>query len=216
MITRLLAIRHGETPWNRERRYQGQEDVPLNAAGLAQALCVAEALADTAIDAIYTSDLARAAQTAAALARVRAMPASVDKGLREQHFGIFQGLTGEEIAQRWPQASAAWHRRDADFGPVDGETRHAFSQRCVLTIEHIAMAHVGQTIAVVCHGGVLDCLYRSATGLPMTAPRTWSLDNAAISHLTHGAEGFEIVSWGNTQHLSPAADGPSVEHFPAP
>lgn len=77
MTTRLLAIRHGETPWNRERRYQGQEDVPLNEAGLAQARCIAAALTDTAIDAIYTSDLARATQTAAELAQLRAMPMRV-------------------------------------------------------------------------------------------------------------------------------------------
>ena len=216
MTTRILAIRHGETPWNRERRYQGQEDVPLNEAGLAQARSIAAALAGTAIDAIYTSDLARATQTAAELAQVRAMPMLVDSDLREQHFGVFQGLTGEEIAQRWPEASASWHRREADFGPSGGETRNAFSQRCVQAIERIALTHEGKTIAIVCHGGVLDCLYRAAARLPMDISRTWSLDNAAISHLVHGTDGFAILDWGNTQHLPRAPADELVEHFPAP
>ena len=216
MTTRILAIRHGETAWNRERRYQGQEDVPLNEAGLAQARNIAVALAYAAIDAVYTSDLSRAEQTARELAQALALPLRVDPQLREQHFGVFQGWTGEDIARKWPDASAAWHRRDADFGPADGETRQAFNQRCVGAIERIAQELNGKTVAIVCHGGVLDCLYRAASQLPMDTPRTWSLDNAAISHLTHNSNGFTLVDWGNVQHLGPAPNDDLIEHFPAP
>lgn len=130
LSTHIIAIRHGETSWNRTGRYQGQEDIALNAAGLVQARSIATALADTSVDAIYTSDLARARQTAAELALSLAVPSVSVVELREQHFGLFQGWTGAEIAQRWPDASDQWPRRVAEFGPEGGETRCAFSRRC--------------------------------------------------------------------------------------
>lgn len=215
-LTQLIAIRHGETSWNRAGRYQGQEDIALNDAGFAQARDIAQALADTPLDALYTSDLRRAYQTAAELALVAAVTPIWVPGLREQHFGVFQGLTGSEIAQRWPQASALWHQRAADFGPHGGESRNAFSQRCVASLERLAQAHPGASIAVVCHGGVLDCLYRAALGLPMDVPRTWTLENASINRLTYGPDGFALVQWGDTSHLQRAAADDMTEHFPAP
>ena len=105
-LTQLIAIRHGETSWNRTARYQGQEDIALNEAGFSQAHDIAQALSQTPLDALYTSDLKRAYQTAAALA----LPAVCLPELREQHFGVFQGFTGTEIAQRWLNAWRVWHR----------------------------------------------------------------------------------------------------------
>lgn len=215
-LTQLIAIRHGETSWNRSGRYQGQEDIGLNDTGFAQARDIARALADTALDALYTSDLQRACQTAAELAQGAAMTPIEIPGLREQHFGVFQGLTGGEIAQHWPQASALWHQRAADFGPQGGESRNTFNRRCMASLERLAQTHPGATIAVVCHGGVLDCLYRAALGLPMEAPRTWTLENAAINRLSYGPDGFSLVQWGDTSHLQRAAVDEITEHFPAP
>ena len=215
-ITNLIAIRHGETHWNRTRQYQGQEDIELNEKGFAQARDIAQSLAQTSLAAIYTSDLKRAHQTATEIALAAGMTPQRVAELREQHFGIFQGLTGDEVAQRWPDASDQWQRRVADFGPAGGETRNAFSRRCVAAMNQLARAHVGSTIAVVCHGGVLDCLYRAASGLPMDTPRTGSLENAAINRLTHNAQGFAIRSWGDTDHLNRDTADDIVEHFPGP
>lgn len=214
--THILAIRHGETDWNRTRQYQGQEDIPLNDKGLAQAREIAKSLIGTRLNALYTSDLKRAYQTAAETAQLLAITPKLVPGLREQHFGVFQGHTSDVVAQRWPEASAKWHRRDADFGPEGGETRNAFSRRCVSAIRELARSHAGQTIAIVCHGGVLDCLYRAAKGLPMDTPRNWALENAAINRLDFDAAGFAIVSWGDTAHLSRDASDEMVEHFPGP
>ncbi len=214
--THIIAIRHGETDWNRTRQYQGQKDIELNDKGFSQARDIAESLALTALDAIYTSDLQRALQTATEIAQPLGMTALLVPGLREQHFGVFQGLTGEEVAKRWPDASAQWHRRDADFGPDGGETRNAFSHRCVAAMHQLARAHVGHTIVIVCHGGVLDCLYRAASNLPMDTPRTWPLENAAINRLTHDAKGFAILSWGDTAHLRREPTDELIEHFPGP
>jgi 2,3-bisphosphoglycerate-dependent phosphoglycerate mutase len=214
--TQLIAIRHGETAWNRTQRYQGHEDIALNEAGFSQACDIANSLANTPLDAVYTSDLKRAYQTATALAVRLALPSERVSDLREQHFGLFQGLTGEEIARQWPQASERWHRREPDFGPPGGETRNEFSQRCVTAIEKLTRAHPGGTIAVICHGGVLDCLYRAASRLPMDAPRAWPLANAAINYFSYDSVGFHIQRWGETSHLQRNSADELREHFSAP
>jgi len=104
-MTELILIRHGETDWNRELRFQGQLDVPLNATGLEQARRVAERLAGEPLDALFSSDLQRALQTARALAqRAGHDEPLLEAGLREQHFGMVEGLRVPEIQQRYPQA----------------------------------------------------------------------------------------------------------------
>ncbi|QPF71763.1 histidine phosphatase family protein [Roseateles sp. DAIF2] len=214
--TEILAIRHGETDWNRDGRYQGQLDIGLNATGRAQAQQAAAALAGRELAALYTSDLARAADTAAAIGAALGLPVRREPALREQHFGCFQGHTADEIAQRWPEAAARWQRREPDFGPEGGETRRAFAQRCVAAVEALARAHAGQRIAIVCHGGVLDCLYRAAAGLPLDAPRRWGLENAALSRLSHGPAGLQLLEWGGTAHLGERSRDDQPDLFPAP
>ena len=214
--TTLLAIRHGETAWNSDGRYQGQADIALNAAGQEQATCVARALGGAGIDSVYSSDLARALETARVLATVLGMPVRVDAGLREQHFGVFQGLLAREIEERWPEDHRRWLRREPDFGPPGGETRRAFSDRCVTAVCRVAADHPGQTLAIVCHGGVLDCLYRAAHGLSLDVPRQWALDNAAISRLRFDGHGLHIDAWGGTSHLPRENAGRVADLFPAP
>ena len=204
-LTRVIAIRHGETAWNVDTRIQGQLDIPLNDTGRWQARRMAQALADEPLQAIYASDLGRAHQTATALADATGLPVRADIGLRERGFGIFQGLTFKEIEARWPQESERWRKRDPDFGPEGGETLSAFYARCVSTAERLAAAHPGETIALVAHGGVMDCLYRAASRIDLRAPRTWQLGNASINRLLYTGDGFTLVGWSDTQHLDAAA-----------
>nr|WP_295078611.1 histidine phosphatase family protein [uncultured Roseateles sp.] len=204
--TQFFAIRHGETEWNSLGRYQGQTDIPLNDKGRQQARQTAAALAEQRFDVIYSSDLSRALQTAQALAEAQGLPLQMMADLREQHFGIFQGHTAAELAQRWPEAHARWARREPEFGPEGGETRVAFNQRCLAAIEALARRHAGQRIALVCHGGVLDCLYRAAVGLSLDAPRTWLIENAAVSQFAYSApQGLTLLQWGQSEHLSGAS-----------
>ena len=107
-MTRLIIWRHGNTDWNAGDRVQGQSDSPLNARGRDQAAAAAPLLAALRPDAIVSSDLSRAADTAGALAAVTGLPVSFDARLRERHFGIWQGLTLDEIAERYPTEYAAW------------------------------------------------------------------------------------------------------------
>jgi probable phosphoglycerate mutase len=199
--TRILALRHGETAWNREQRIQGQRDVPLNAAGRWQADRLAEALADEPIAAIYSSDLQRAFETAQALARTTAAPLATDPALRERGFGRFEGETFADVAANWPDDAARWRRREPDFAPGGGEPLELFYARCVRAAGVLAARHRGQLVALVAHGGVLDCLYRAATGVDLQAPRSWQLGNATINRLLWHGEGFVLVGWNDAGHL---------------
>lgn len=203
--TQVLAIRHGETDWNRDKRIQGHTDIPLSELGRAQARLLGQALGDVSLDALYASDLLRAQETAhavaAAQARQEELALQLDPQLRERSFGCFEGLTWEQIKARWPSQSEQWRRRDADFGAEGGETLADFYQRSVAALTRIASGHPGQTIAIVTHGGVLDCLYRAATGLSLQAPRSWTLGNAAINRLLYTPAGFSLVGWHDEGHL---------------
>jgi probable phosphoglycerate mutase len=212
--TRILAIRHGETAWNVDTRIQGQLDVPLNDTGRWQAQRLAHALAHEAIDAIYASDLLRAHETAQAVARRGAQRIVPERGLRERSFGEFEGFTWKEIEQRWPDESARWRQRDLDFAPAGGETLRQFYARSVATATRIAAAHLGETIALVAHGGVMDCLYRAAARIDLEAPRSWQLGNASINRLLYTPQGFTLVGWSDTLHLDAGphdefTDGPA-------
>jgi probable phosphoglycerate mutase len=199
--TRVIAIRHGETAWNVDTRIQGHLDVPLNDTGRWQAQRLAGAVAHEGLSAVYASDLGRAQQTAQALAQACGLQVRVDPGLRERGFGVFEGMTFAEVEARWPALVQRWRRRDPEFGPDGGETLRDFYQRCVATAISIAERHPGEAIAIVAHGGVMDSLYRAASRVELTTPRTWRLANASINRLLHSSEGFTLVGWGDTHHL---------------
>lgn len=200
--TRLIVIRHGETAWNRATRIQGHTDIPLSDLGLAQAERLAGALADEGLAAIYASDLSRARQTAEALAVTRGLPVRLDVALRERAFGRFEGLTWREIEQTYPDEAVRWRRREPDFAVGGGESLNVFSARCLQAAGRAAAAHPGESIALVAHGGVLDCLYRAATRVALDAPRSWQLGNATINRLLATADGFTLVGWNDDRHLA--------------
>jgi probable phosphoglycerate mutase len=206
---RLVVLRHGETAWNSELRVQGHFDAPLNERGRWQAARLAAALGGEGLAAVYSSDLQRARETADAVARVAGLPeVHTDGALRERGFGRFEGLTYAEIEARWPEDARRWRQREAGFAPGGGESLEAFFARCVPAVAAIAARHAGQCIAVVAHGGVLDCLYRAATGLSLQAARTWQLGNASINRLLWHGAGFALVGWNDDAHLQEADAGP--------
>lgn len=203
--TRILAIRHGETAWNRDTRIQGHLDIPLNDTGLWQAGRAAEALRDEALAAVYASDLSRAHQTASAIAGALSLSVQTHTGLRERCFGVFQGRTWTELEAGWPDAARAWRQRVPDFAPEGGESLLQLRERVLATLAELAARHLGEQIVVVAHGGVLDILYRAATGVELQAPRSWDLGNAAINRLLWTPQGLSLVGWADTHHLENAS-----------
>lgn len=207
-VTRLIAVRHGETAWNTQSRIQGHTDIPLNETGLWQAERVGQAVAQEGVHALYSSDLQRARLTALAIGRSAGLPVQLEEGLRERHFGELEGLTHEEIHARWPDQARRWKQRDPSYGPLGGETLRDFHARCVGQLTRLAQRHLGQTIVVVAHGGVLDCFYRAANGIDLEAPRSWTIGNATINRLLYSPEGLTMVGWADDGHL---AGGPALD-----
>ena len=150
-MTILLLVRHGETDWNAERRWQGHADVPLNARGREQAKALAETLAADRIDAIYTSDLSRARDTAEIVAARLGIEAVADPALREIDVGSREGRTGE-IDEPW-----------------DGEESTAHEARILAAIGGIAERHPGARVLVVTHGGSMRRVHEHL-GLENTGP----------------------------------------------
>ena len=199
--TRIIAIRHGETAWNVDTRIQGQLDIPLNDTGRWQAHRLALALAGQDISTIYASDLWRAWDTALSVANATGLAIQTDEGLRERGFGVFQGKTFAEIEAAWPEQALRWRKRDPEFAPEGGESLLQFRARVTQTAQALAARHPGEQIVLVSHGGVMDVLYRAATGQGLQAPRTWELGNAAINRLLWSEQGFTLVGWSDTHHL---------------
>ena len=200
--TRILAIRHGETDWNVNNRIQGQIDIGLNAQGLWQAEQVAQALADEPLAAIYASDLSRAFRTAQHIASHHGLEVQSKPLLRERHYGFFQGQTWDEIQQNHPDDAAQWRDRDPLWVPKDGgESLVMLHQRVQTLLLDMARPHLGQQIALVTHGGVLDILYRMATGQDLQKARSWGLRNTAINRLLWTPQGLQLVAWADERHL---------------
>ena len=149
-MAELLLVRHGETDWNRDHRVQGQTDTPLNATGLAQAHVLATSLSSLLLDAVYSSDLARARDTAAPVAATHGLSVEVDVDLREKNFGTWEGLTDAEIQERFPHAArGTWG---------DGETTEQVAERAVRAVERIQALHRSGIVLVVSHGGPLRAI----------------------------------------------------------
>ena len=203
--TRIIAIRHGETPWNVDTRIQGHRDIPLNDRGRWQAAQVARALAGEPIAAVYASDLLRAHATGAAIAEAAGTPLHAEPDLRERSFGELEGRTFAEIEAALPEQARRWRQRDPHFAPEGGESLTLLRARIAEVTARLAARHVGEQIVLVAHGGVLDVLYRLATGQELQAPRTWLLANAALNRLLWTPEALTLVGWGDTGHLDGAA-----------
>lgn len=208
-MTEILLIRHGETAWNFEARLQGHLDIALNPNGVAQAQLLAQALHAEPLDAIIASDLQRARQTAEAIAATRGMTVTIDSALRERCFGAFEGLLYDEIEVHFPQAYQQWKAREVDArypsGKHQAETLREFSARSLRSVIGHAQRHRGQRIAIVTHGGVLDCLYRAARDIDLARARDFDIRNTAVNRFSWDGTILKLTRWGDVSHLAQRA-----------
>ncbi|MGW7352541.1 histidine phosphatase family protein [Streptomyces sp. Z26] len=191
---RVVLWRHGQTAWNLERRFQGSTDIELTETGLAQARRAARLLAGLKPDAILASDLLRTRATAAELAAVTGLRVTHDENLRETYAGVWQGLTHEEIVERYGEQYAAWKRGE----PVrrgGGELESEVADRAAPVIERsVEKLPEDGTLVVVSHGGTIRTSIGRLLGLD---PGTWEalggLSNCCWSVLGEGARGWRLL-----------------------
>ncbi len=204
-MTEILLIRHGETAWNAVKRLQGHLDIPLNAAGERQAAALGRALSEEALDAVIASDLQRARRTADAIAARRGMAVRIERDLRERCYGAFEGMLYAEIGQRYPDAYAAWQARDVDARFPEGvhmaETLREFSQRAIGAITRLVSERNYRKVALVTHGGVLECAYRAAHGMNFAQARSFDIFNAGINRFSWDGQVLKLLQWGDIAHL---------------
>jgi broad specificity phosphatase PhoE len=161
-VTTLLLARHGETDWNRDGRWQGHSDTPLNELGRRQARELAAQL--DGVDALYSSDLARACETAEIVAERLGLEVRTDPRLRERSFGAWEGLTSAEIERRFAEEHGRWQAGEG-FGADDAEPFDAFAERIHAFLEDVLHQHPGENILIVAHGGSIRVIHALAAGL---------------------------------------------------
>ena len=162
-MTKLLLVRHGETDWNRDGRWQGGSDTQLNDLGREQARALAEEL-DGEIDVLYSSDLARARETAEIVAAKLGLEVRLDPRLRERGFGSWEGLTTIEIEERFADAHRRWLAGEG-AGADDAEAFEDFSARVEDFLSDVLRLHPGEEVLVVSHGGSIRVIHALAAGV---------------------------------------------------
>ena len=176
MSLRLLLLRHGETAWNRERRYQGWTDTPLSAEGLLQAEAAARELKEHAFAAVYASPLRRARDTAAAIAAPHGLEVETDPAFKELAFGQWEGLTLDEARAGFPSVYDGWARTPHLISPPGGESLAQARERVLAGLERLRAGHPDEIVCLVAHGIPVRILVLEVLGLPLE--RIWSLHSA--------------------------------------
>lgn len=204
MLTELILVRHGETVWNRQGRFQGQQNSALTPEGTAQAAAIAAHLARKQIHALYTSDSGRALETAAPIAAATGLTVIPEAGLRERNLGALEGLTRAEVEARHPEAYARYMARDPDYGLPGGESLCQLEERGRSVLAMLAARHPGQRLAVVSHGGLLTTFVRAIMGVPLSVSIHFLLRNGSISWIAHKGtpDGWVVLSIGEVEHLN--------------
>jgi probable phosphoglycerate mutase len=169
--TQLIIVRHGQTQWNLKLIRQGHLDSPLTEKGIAQAKALGERLVQETFAALYSSDLGRAVQTAQMIAAATGHEIVTDPRLRERHLGIFQGLNGDELREKYPEEYRLHRTAGPGYVIPGGESVQQQVARNLDYLVGIAEKHRGETIIVVTHGGVLSGFFRHALSIPLEAPR---------------------------------------------
>lgn len=200
-MIRLLLVRHGETDWNVQRRYQGHTDIPLNDNGKQQARRLAGQLRDEHIDAVYASDLCRASETARLLCEPLGLTPQPEPRLREMNFGSIQGMTFDEAHEAHAEMIDAW-LADPNNPPEGGEPLDAFVERLNSLLADVQHQHDDQTVLLVSHGGPLQEIIRIALNMPPEGRWAFKLGNTSLSEL-HLYDGDALLfRLNDTCHLN--------------
>ena len=204
--TTLLIIRHSETTWNRDRRFQGHGDSKLTAKGRTQAEALGRRLAHTPFEVLLSSDLGRTQATAAIIAAHTGHTVKTDPRLRERHYGVLEGLNIQEIKRDHADVYAQLITEDPAYIIPNGESHQQHYAYNIDFLEEWLRERPGSTAALVSHGGFLDNVFRYIAGRALDAPRCIMAGNASLSTITHGqfygSPRWIIRAWGDAGHLA--------------
>ncbi len=178
-------MRHGETEWNRAKRFQGQLDSPLSPQGLRQVQALSEQLQSVDFAAIYASDLPRAHQTACMIAGTQSSAIVTDRRLRERNYGVFEGLTLAEVQEKYPAVYQQYRQAPFEAHIPGAETVLAFTNRVYDCLNELAGQHAQRRFLVVTHGGVIARFLRVVLSIPLNMPRRFRVSNATLNIFTH-------------------------------
>ncbi len=203
---RLLIVRHGESEWNKIGRYQGQEDAPLSELGQQQAQALARRLRNEHLDAIYSSPLQRAANTARAIAELHPdVPFHTDAALLEIHHGDWQGLYNEDVRKQYSAALQEWKEHPTRAQMPNGESFSNILKRVLDFKEALERDHANETVLVSTHDVVVKILVADALGMNMDRINRIWVTNASISVVEYGSELPYLVSLSEACHLGTLA-----------
>jgi probable phosphoglycerate mutase len=198
--TTIVLIRHGETNWNADGKWQGQSDIPLNDNGIAQAKVLSARLGSWPVRAVYTSDLKRAFLTAAIVGEALNLQPIVDKAWRERNGGNFEGLTSRELSRN---EAFMTQRRDKNWAPPGGETNYQVAERVQQAFDSLISKHPGEMVAVVSHGGAIITLLSLLMGFPAgDRANIWVSGNTGISIVESDERGTFLVRLNDDSHLN--------------
>lgn len=204
--TRLMAIRHGETVWNAEARFQGHGDSPLTETGRKQVAALGRRMQSIRFDALISSDLGRTQETASIISEFTGHPVGIDSRLRERNYGVLEGLKIHDIKTRHSEVLERLISDDPDYTVPEGESYRQHYQRNIAFIEELLANRAGSNVAVVAHGGVLESIFRYVARLPLDHPRCIIAGNASLSIISHGnyygTSRWVIETWGDVGHLN--------------
>lgn len=209
MSTSICLIRHGETTWNAVRRLQGWQDIELNETGREQARALQSHLNSPAfhlpVDAIFSSDLQRASETAAIACQHWDIEIQQIQGLRERGFGTLEGQAWDAAGRHGPDQPD--DTVDIDYAVAGGESLRQFQTRVLGCFEGLAQAHAGKSLLVFAHGGVIDMVWRKLNQQALNAKRTQAILNTSLNFFNIDADlNWRCTLWGQLPHLDTALD----------
>lgn len=201
-MTRIYLVRHGQTLWNSSARYQGHADVGLSDIGREQARALSKRLAKEAINAIYSSDLKRALETASILAEPHNLPVQALPELREINFGAWEGLTFDEIKAKYPELAERWHKLPATVRIPGGETFEEVKERAYSIILKLVQKHDPGAIVVVTHGGTIRAIICALLEIDLNHAFHIRQDNGSLNIIEFYEDWGILCLLNDTTHIT--------------
>ena len=200
---KFFLVRHGETDWNKQGRFQGQSDTELNQNGLAQARATARIAQDWNLSAIYSSPLSRTMQVAEEISRQLGLPITAEEGLKELALGELEGIEGEEMRAGWPEVYNTWRDNPATLVMPGGESLAELQERSWEVILKLEQSHAdGDNLALISHNFAIRAICGRLLGMPLSNFHNMSLSLGSVSIFDSSPRGRRLLCYNSTGHLS--------------